>query len=478
MPSLARSLSISPLARTRAASSLHRRFLLAVGLGGVAAILLLAWGANAAFEAVVARQGGLHTAKVGIQVGAASLLISLLLLIVALHQFLTRRISGPVTELAEAAEAVAGGDFSVQLGHTSSDDEIGRLNRAVGAMILELRRLAGAIGSSARETTHMSHDITAGSEQMAAAAGEMAHTASELSSQATGMAETISSLAKSASALRELATALDQGAHEGVTRNSALRTLALENRAGLDASTSSLGALAADVQASAQAVEALGEASQEIRSFVTLVRKLARQSKLLALNAAMEAARAGEHGEGFAVVASEVRRLAAMSSEAAERTEQIVNGVLSGIAQSRDSASRAVGAAEEVRAATARASASFSEIEHAVAGAEAWTASVEQTSATTSQLVLEMTTRLDSLASGTEGFAAAMEEVAASSQQQSASTQEIAAAANTLAAAAERLARLVANLRLEAVAATAPTPEQSGVAVGRAAVAVRALVTA
>jgi methyl-accepting chemotaxis protein len=478
MPSSARSLSLSPIARTRVASSLHRRFLIAVALGGAAAIVVLAWGTNAAFEAVVARQGGLHTAKIAIQVVAASALLALVLLIMALHQFLARRISGPVSDLAEAAEAVAAGDFSVQLKHAASDDEIGRLNRAVGAMILELRRLAGAISTSARETTHMSHDITAGSEEMAAASGEMAHTASELSSQATGMAETISSLARSAGLLRELATTLEQGAHEGVTRNTALRTLALENRAGLDASAASLVMLGTDVQASAQAVEALGEASQEIRSFVTLVRKLARQSKLLALNAAMEAARAGEHGEGFAVVASEVRRLASMSSEAAERTEQIVNGVLSGIAQSRESASRAVATAEEVRAATARASASFSEIEHAVAGAEAWTTSVEETSATTSQLVLDMTGRLDSLASGTEGFAAAMEQVAASSQQQSASTQEIAAAANTLAAAAERLTRLVGNLRLEVAATTAPAPEQSAMAVGRTTVAMRALVPA
>ena len=118
-----------------------------------------------------------------------------------------------------------------------------------------------------------------------------------------------------------------------------------------------------DVSASAQAIESLGAASEEIRSFVGLVRKLARQSKLLALNAAMEAARAGEHGEGFAVVASEVRRLAAMSSDAAERTEEIVAGVLSAIQESRESAARAVTTAEEVRGATARASDSFTEIE-------------------------------------------------------------------------------------------------------------------
>ncbi len=470
-------LSVSPLTHSPVATSLHRRFLIAVGFGGAATIGLLAWATNAAFTA--AAQGKVDAARTGMQIGVGILLLALAVLVVGLHHLLTRRISGPATQLAEAAEAVAGGDFSVQLAHTSNDDEIGRLSRAVGAMVLELRRLAGAITTSARETTTMSHEITAGSEEMAAAASEMATTAGELSGQATGMASTIAELARSAVTLRELSATLEEGAHEGVSRNRALRALALENRAGLDASSTSLSTLGEDVRANAQAVEALGEASQEIRSFVTLVRKLARQSKLLALNAAMEAARAGEHGEGFAVVASEVRRLASMSSDAAERTEQIVNGVLKGIAESRESAGRAVSTAEDVRAATARASASFAEIEQAVAGAEEWSASVEGTSAATRQLVLEMTTQFDSLASGTDSFAAAMEQVAGSSEQQSASTQEIAAAAGALAAAAERLTGLVAGLKLGTTSAPAtPPPEQPATAAGRATVAMRPVAVA
>jgi methyl-accepting chemotaxis protein len=364
-------------------------------------ILLLAWGANAAFTAVADREDGLRDARLGIAIGVVVLLLTLAALVAVLHYFLARRISRPATELAEAAEAVAAGDFTVRV-RNGADDEIGRLGRAVGALIIELRRLAGTIATSAHETTAMSHDITASSEQMAAAAGEIAHTASDLSAQSAGMAGTIAELAKSAGELRTLSETLCAGANEGVDRNTTLRTLARENRAGLDASTTALETLGQDVQASAVAVEALGEASQEIRSFVTLVRKLARQSKLLALNAAMEAARAGEHGEGFAVVASEVRRLAAMSADAAERTEAIVNGVLTGIEQSRESTGRAVTTAETVRAATVRASESFAEIERAVGGAESWTASVEETSSATSRLVAEMTERLESLSLGTE----------------------------------------------------------------------------
>ena len=399
-----------------------------------------------------------RSARLSLAVVAGVLLGLLAIVLAAAHRFLARRISGPATELAVAAEAVAAGDFSVEIGHIGSDDEIGRLGRAVGAMILELRRLAQALAGSARETTAMSSEITAGSEEMAATAGEIANTASDLSQQATTMAETIASLAQSAASLKELATTLDDGARGGSHRNTTLRALAMENRAGLDASAESLGVLSNDVAASATAIESLGTASEEIRSFVGLVRKLARQSKLLALNAAMEAARAGEHGEGFAVVASEVRRLAAMSSDAAERTEEIVAGVLSAIQESRASAARAVTTAEEVRGATARASDSFTEIEAAVVEAEAWTASVEQTSAETNNLVVEMTQRLEVLSTGTESFAAAMEQVAASSEEQSASTQEIAAAAATLATAADRLQRLVANLKLGETHGSPPPP--------------------
>ena len=386
----------------RDAALLHRRFVAWASLVGVVAIAAFGWGTREFLAPSAAEQRMLD-------LGIIALSVLLVALMLATYIFLARTVGGPATEMAEAAEAVAAGDFSVQIAHMGTDDEMGRLGRAIGAMVLELRRLGQAIGSSARETNAMSSEISAGSEEMAATAGEIANTASDLSAQATSMAETIASLAQAANSLSGLATTLDAGAREGVTRNTNLRALSADNRAGLDASAASLTTLGEDVHASASAIEALGQASEEIRTFVTLVRKLARQSKLLALNAAMEAARAGEQGEGFAVVASEVRRLASMSSDAAERTEAIVNGVLKGIEQSRASAGRAVATAEEVRTATSRASASFTDIERAVAEAEAWTASVEQTSAETAGLVADMRARLDSLAGGTEAFAAAME---------------------------------------------------------------------
>jgi methyl-accepting chemotaxis protein len=388
------------------------------------------------------------------------LVVMLLLIMASLvfaGRFIERRITRPAEALAIAAEAVAAGDLSKQVNDIGGDDEIGRLARAVAAMIDELRRLAGALNESASETGSMTSEITASSEEMSASAGQIAHTAADLSQQANVMAETIQALAGSSENLVGVAAQLDSGAHEGVARNAQLRTLALENRARLDDSSRSLTALSSDVEANAAAIDQLAQASEEVRSFVTLVQKLARQSKLLALNAAMEAARAGDHGHGFAVVAEEVRRLAAMSSDAAERTERVVNGVLHGIQQSRSSSERTVDTVRAVRGATEEGSRSFIQIEKAVAEADGWTSSIQNASTTANGIARDLSTKLDMLAVGTESFAAAMEEVAASSEEQSASTEQIAAAAATLSGAADRLNKIVANLRLEEAQVVVPT---------------------
>lgn len=418
---------------------------------------LVAHGDEATLGAPIVR------AQLALLGAAVVLLFALVGALLLVNRSIEQRITSPAAALAELAEAVAAGDLSCRVHESDEEDEIGRLSRAIGAMIAELRRLAIALGSSAQETSAMSAEITAGTEEMAASAGEIAHTASELSQQSTGMAQSIQLLSSSAEQLVLIAAELRDGAHEGVSRNEQLRGLSLESRTKLDESSKSLELLAKDVRASASAIEGLGTASLEVRSFVTLVQKLARQSKLLALNAAMEAARAGEHGQGFAVVASEVRRLAAMSSEAALRTEQVMGGVLRGIDESRASSERSVATVRQVLEATEHGARSFVAVEEAVQNSEEWTTSIERAVTSANSLVAEITKRLTQLSSGTESFAAAMQQVAASSEEQSASTQQIAAAAAALSSAAERLSQLVANLRLESSATPPedPPPERT-----------------
>ncbi len=369
-----------------------------------------------------------------------------------LNAFVARRVSEPASALANAAEQVASGDLSVTVYASAEADEVGRLSRAVDTMVDELRRLVSAIRAAAQETAAMAAEITAGSEQMSASASEMAQTSNDLSHQSTTMAQTTQQIAADAARLVEISTRLAAGARDGVDRNVRLRQLASENRQRLDEGSLALTTLVADAQAGAAASDGLVRASEEIRAFVTLVRRLAKQSKLLALNASMEAARAGEHGEGFAVVASEIRKLAATSTDASERTEAIVGEVLARVDESRVTSQRTMQTATAVQAATQHAVTSFHQIENAVAEAEAWAGMIEQSAVESNALVGEMTTRLDAIARGTDAFASAMEQVAASSEQQSASTQEIAAAASMLATASDQLSRLVATFRTDRTA--------------------------
>jgi len=101
---------------------------------------------------------------------------------------------------------------------------------------------------------------------------------------------------------------------------------------------------------------------------------------------------------------------------------------------------------------------SFAQVEEAVRGSEAWTASIEQAARTSRELVADVTLRLDEIAKATESYASAMQEVAASSEEQSASTEQIAAAAGSLAAAATHLSGLVGGFKLERVTGEMPIP--------------------
>jgi len=405
-----------------------------------------------------------HRVERYLSVATAALGLLLLVGLWLLDRFVTTRITRPTVVLAGAAERVAAGDLSVEIELATTNDEIGRLSRATATMIHELRRLATALRATSSETAAMASEITSGAAAMATTAEAMATSSSDLSEQSGTMSQALVQFANDSTKLVAISAELDSGSQEGLERNVALRVLAAQNRERLDHAAIALDTLSADVGASASAADSLAQASEEIRAFVTFVQKMARQSKLLALNAAMEAARAGAHGQGFAVVASEVRRLAAGAAEAAEKTETLVREVLNRVDESRATTARTVEAVQTVTSATRQGLESFALIESAVAENEAWMEAISQSSTQTHTLIGEMTTRLESVSRTTENFAASMEEVAASSEEQSASTAEIADVARSLGRSAEELARLVASFRLgEQRGVTAPPAGMPGV---------------
>lgn len=382
-------------------------------------------------------------------IGAAWVLGLVVIASVFVLRMTNAHVNAPISDLARVSESVANGDLAVPFVPSAAASEVGRLSRATSSIIVTLRRLATTMRASAKDATALSAQITAASENMAAAAQQTAATSSALSQESKEMARTIHEIAADATKLEEVSSSLKGRAQEGLRRERRLRSLAQENRTRLDESSKGLEALTYDASASAESIEALATAVDEIRAFLTLVQKISRQSKLLALNAAMEAARAGEQGEGFGVVADEVRRLAADSAEAAERTDLLARAMAERVNRSRESAARTLSTIRMVNDATHHGRQSFLQVEQGVIEAEKWSAAIETAVEESSRLVVDMTRRLDNLALGTQGFASAVHQVAAATDEQSGNIDHIAAAANSLSSVARKAVQIAGTFKLE-----------------------------
>jgi methyl-accepting chemotaxis protein len=231
--------------------------------------------------------------------------------------FVRQHVTGPAAELARTHEAIAKGDLSGSYSPSVSNRAVDRLSRSTSSMLTELRGVASRMRSSASDTNELAERVASASISVASSARDGAATTNALSQDAIARERAIKELMAEATKLVEISGNLREASQEGLRRDQALRQLARENRVRLERTASSLQSLGSDALQSAEGIEAMSAAVDEIGAFLVLVEKIARQSKLLALNAAMEAARAGEHGHGFAVVANEVRRLASSSADVA-----------------------------------------------------------------------------------------------------------------------------------------------------------------
>jgi methyl-accepting chemotaxis protein len=204
--------------------------------------------------------------------------------------------------------------------------------------------IADAVDRMASTATEMSAAITqheAIAKQQAAAAEQASVTVEELARSSRHSAAQAASAAESA---KKAASSTMQGA--GLTRQS---VDAMED-------------LSAKISVMADQIMQLGDQTRDISAIAVLLRELAEQINILALNATLEAARAGEHGEGFAVVASEIRKLAGQSRKAAEQAAGLIADVRKATNASIGTTEAGLHSVEEVRGLSAKVALLFGEL--------------------------------------------------------------------------------------------------------------------
>lgn len=390
-----------------------------------------------------------------LMVGSGAALVALLVILAAwfTNRFFTRRVTRPASELARVAEAVAAGNLSVPFAPSEADDEIGRLSRAMARMLHDLREATNAVRGAAAATTSTANQITSGTNGMAAATVQIAHTASTLSSDSMKMQEDIRAIVNEGMKLRHIAGDLASGARGSAERYAQLQSQAEANRQRFEDTELAIGAMSADVEASATATRAVEQAANQLAEFVALVTKIAKQSKLLALNASLEAVRAGEDARGFATVAHEVRRLARSAQEGSERADLVVEQVRSVLRDASGASSRAVERLEQVAGAARLGRKSLEDVGRSLVDAESWVQTVDRSAGQAARFVDELTERLQALSARTEQYVAALQEVAASTQDQSAGAEQIATAANALLQESADLSAVVERFVIERAAA-------------------------
>ncbi|WP_339488101.1 methyl-accepting chemotaxis protein [Pseudomonas sp. EL_65y_Pfl2_R95] len=225
---------------------------------------------------------------------------------------ITRSIVGPLRQAVSFAEQIAEGDLSQNI-TSNRGDEVGQLMSAMQRMTLSLRELVGHIGGGVGQIAAAAEQLSAITAQTSLGVQEQKLETEQTATAMHEMAATVQEVAQNADQASVAAREADQEAQQG--------NQVVQQAVG------QINSLASEVEQSAQAIQALNLESGRIGSVLEVIRSVAEQTNLLALNAAIEAARAGEQGRGFAVVADEVRALAQRAHSSTEEIESLIAGL-------------------------------------------------------------------------------------------------------------------------------------------------------
>lgn len=231
---------------------------------------------------------------------------------------ITRQIVIPLSQTLVAVERVASGDLTHNLS-VDRRDELGQLQGSIQRMTVSLRELIGGIGDGVTQIASAAEQLSAVTEQTSAGVNSQKVETDQVATAMHQMTATVQEVARNAEEASEAAVAADLQAREGdKVVNEAI---------------AQIERLASEVSHSTEAMGELKRESDKIGSVLDVIKSVAQQTNLLALNAAIEAARAGEAGRGFAVVADEVRSLAQRTQKSTEEIEVLIAGLQNGTQQ-------------------------------------------------------------------------------------------------------------------------------------------------
>jgi methyl-accepting chemotaxis protein len=329
-------------------------------------------------------------------------------------------ITGPLNQMRTTiTEVEKSGDFTRRI-PVGTGDEVGQTAKSFNELLVALQQTLGQVLDSVGKVSDAARSLSA-------ASGQVATSSSSQSEATSAMAAAIEEMTVSINHVSE-------SAHEAVeiSRNSG--KLSAEGGDVIHKAAAEMSQIAETVRHTAQAIEDLGQHSNQISSIVQVIKDVADQTNLLALNAAIEAARAGEQGRGFAVVADEVRKLAERTTKATEEITQM-------IASMQHSAHAAVStmetAVDQVSGGVALANQAGSAIIQIKDGAEQVVG-----------VVNDISSALSEQSSASNDIASQVERVAQMTEENSAAAAESASAASNLQELANNMQAAVSRFKI------------------------------
>ena len=315
--------------------------------------------------------------RMGAARSALILNVGLALVVMALVGYLAigtyYSVINSVKVFSDGARRLADGDLTVKFS-TDGHDELHMAGNDFNDMAAAFRNLLGRIQTDVQQLRGAADQLASSSQQISAGTGEQSDSASSMAASVEEMTVGVDNIAKNA---------LDA---QGYSRES--DEIAEQSSHVVDDVVKEIQGIAATVNQSAVAVEALGQQSDQISAIVGTIKEIADQTNLLALNAAIEAARAGESGRGFAVVADEVRKLAERTAKSTQEIAGMIDAIQAGTTTAVSSmklgvarVAKGVEQAEKVGGAIAQVQAQSHQVRNAVD--EISTALREQSAAST-----------------------------------------------------------------------------------------------